>query len=118
VGPRCSFCGLVSGPFQEVGGTFPLLMCTGCQAARSASGTRGLLEPPSELLADYDPGQPELQWTCALCGYRCFVPTWLEDHTDGEHPGWVARFEVVRPYPRQVLRVVYRRAADQGSGEG
>jgi hypothetical protein len=79
---------------------------------------QGLLAPPSELLADYDPGQPELQWTCALCGYRCFVPTWLEDHTAAAHPGWVARFEVVRPYPRQLLRVVYRQVTDQGSGEG
>lgn len=32
----------------------------------------------------------------------------LEDHAATEHPGWVARFEVVRPYPNQHLRVVYR----------
>jgi hypothetical protein len=29
-----------------------------------------------------------------------------------EHPGWVARFEIVRPYPNQHLRVVYRQVED------
>jgi hypothetical protein len=110
VGPRCSFCGTTDGPFLEVGRGFPLLVCAGGQAARGHAAS-------AELLAHHDPGQPELQWTCALCDYRCFVPTWLEDHTAAEHPGWVARFEVVRPYPRQVLRVAHRRAAGQGSGE-
>jgi len=111
VGPRCSFCGTAAGPFLKVEGGLRLLMCTGCQATRGAGST-------DPLTAHYDPGQPYLQWTCALCDYQCFVPTWLEGHTAAEHPGWTARYEVVRPYPRQVLRVVYRRAAGQGSGEG
>jgi hypothetical protein len=103
-----TFCGTIDGPFLEVGGGLPLLMCPACQAARGRGAG-------NELLAAHDPGQPELQWTCALCPCRCFIPTWLEDHTAAEHPGWTARFEVVRPYPRQVLRVVYRRSGDSGS---
>jgi hypothetical protein len=47
-------------------------------------------------------------WGCALCEYRAVEPQALEVHTAGEHPGWVARYEVVRPYPHQQLRVVYR----------
>ncbi len=34
----------------------------------------------------------------------------LEAHAAAEYPGWVARFEVVRPYPDQELRVVFRQA--------
>jgi hypothetical protein len=68
VGPRCSFCGTQDGPFLQVEVGLALLMCPSCQAARGHG---------AELLAHHDPGQPELQWTCALCDYRCFVPTWL-----------------------------------------
>ena len=118
MGPRCSFCGTANGPFLEVGGGFPLLMCTGCQAARRSSGTAGLLEPPSELLAHHRPGEPYLQWGCPLCPYWAELPWLLEGHTAAEHPGWTATYELVRPLPRQVLRVVYRRAAGQGPGEG
>ena len=39
-------------------GLFTMLMCADCQAARGLG---------DELLAAYDPGQPHLQWTCALC---------------------------------------------------
>jgi hypothetical protein len=118
VGPRCSFCGTATGPFSEVGGAFPLLMCEACQAARHASGTAGLLEQPAELLAHHRPGEPHLQWGCPLCGYWAGLPWFLEGHTDAEHPGWTATYELVRPLPRQVLRVVYRRVAGQGPGEG
>jgi len=114
VGPQCSFCGTATGPFQAVGGAFPLLMCSGCQAARASSGTAGLLEPPAELLAHHRPGEPHLQWGCPLCGYWAGLPWFLEGHTDAEHPGWTASYELVRPLPRQVLRVVYRRVAGQG----
>jgi hypothetical protein len=34
VGQRCSFCGTTAGPFLEVGGALPLLMCGDCQIAR------------------------------------------------------------------------------------
>jgi hypothetical protein len=115
VGPRCSFCGTTTGPLQEVGGAFPLLMCPGCQAARRSSGTAGLLEPPTELLADHDPGRPWYHWGCALCEVRVIWPQELEGHTAQQHPGWTARFEIVRPYPRQVLRVIYRRSDGPGS---
>jgi hypothetical protein len=111
VGPRCSFCGTADGPFLEVEGGLSLLMCVDCQAARGAGST-------DPLTAHYDPGQPYLRRTCALCPARCFAPTWLEGHTAAEHPGWTGWYEILRPYPRQLLRVVYRRTADQGSGEG
>jgi hypothetical protein len=120
VGPQCSFCGTTDGPFLEVGGGFPLLMCTGCQAVRSSSGTAGLLAPPAELLAHREPGEPWLEWSCPIegCGYRVALPWWLEGHTAAEHPGWTATYELVRPLPRQVLQVVYRRVAGQGSDDG
>jgi hypothetical protein len=76
-------------------------MCERCQAARGHG--------PEPLLAAYDPGQPYLQWTCALCPQQVFWPGDLEDHTAQQHPGWTAEFEIVQPYPRQGLRVVYRR---------
>jgi hypothetical protein len=34
LGPRCSFCGAMTGPFLEVEGAFRLLMCGDCQIAR------------------------------------------------------------------------------------
>lgn len=111
MGPHCSFCGIPSGPFLEIEGGLRLLLCDRCQAARDPTAGP---EPP--LAARYDPGEPELQWTCALCDYRCFIPTWLEGHTALEHPGWVARFENLRPYPRQVLRMVYHRSDDAAPG--
>jgi len=112
-GPHCSFCGTATGPFLEVQGAFTLLMCPGCQAARDGTGGR---EPP--VLARHDPGQRYLQWTCALCPQQVFVPRDLEVHTTQQHPGWTARFEVVRPWPDQVLRVVYQRSAGQETSDG
>jgi hypothetical protein len=32
----------------------------------------------------------------------------LEWHTAAEHPGWTATYELLRPYPNQRMRVVYR----------
>jgi hypothetical protein len=107
VGPHCSFCGTTEGPFLAVEGLFTVLMCTGCQTAR-----RGR---PAELLADHDPGHPWLHWGCALCEYRAVEPQALGVHTAAEHPGWVARYEIVRPYPHQRLRVVYRQSEDPPS---
>jgi hypothetical protein len=102
VGPRCSFCGSTTGPFLEVGGSLKLWMCERCQAARGHG--------PDELEAPYDPGQPYLQWTCPLCGYQVFWGGDLEGRTAQQHPGWMAEFEILAPYPHQRLRVVYRRA--------
>jgi class 3 adenylate cyclase len=38
-----------------------------------------------------------------------------DGHTTRQHPEWTARFEVVRPYPRQLLRVIYYRSDGPGS---
>jgi hypothetical protein len=94
-------------------------MCPACQAARSGSNRdlpstqadrpRRDPDPPAELLARHDPGEPWYQWGCALCEAGVIWPGDLEGHTAKAHPGWTATFEVVRPYPRQLLRVVYRR---------
>ena len=104
MGPHCSFCGTSTGPFQEVEGLFTVLMCASRQAVR-----RGR---PAELLADYDPGQPWLHWGCALCELRVIQPEELELHTPAAHLGWEAHYQIVRPYPNQHLRVVYRQVED------
>jgi hypothetical protein len=106
VGSRCSFCGTTDGPFLQVEGLFTVLMCTSCQAVRQAS--------PAELLADYDPGEPWLKWTCPIegCGHRVIGPWELERHSAAEHPGWAACYELVRPYPNQLQRVVFRRVEE------
>ena len=36
----------------------------------------------------------------------------LEIHTAAGHSGWVACYKIVRPYPQQQLRVVYRQVED------
>jgi hypothetical protein len=106
VGPRCSFCGTEAGPYLDVEGGLRLLMCARCQVARGLA---------VELLAAYDPGQPYLQWSCALCPYQVFWPRDLEGHTAHQHPGWTAVFEILTPYPHQRLRVVYRGSDGLGS---
>jgi hypothetical protein len=108
-GSRCSFCGTTGGPFLQVQGLFPLLMCAACQAARAHSN-RGP-EQPAELLAHYDRGQPWYQWGCPLpgCGQWVILPWALEAHATVDHPCWVARYELVRPLPDQYERVVFRR---------
>jgi len=106
LGPHCSFCGTSTGPFSEVEGLFTVLMCRRCRAIRHAS--------LPELLAYHDPGEPWLKWGCPIqdCGHRVIIPHELEGHTAVEHPGWVARYELVRPYPDQLERVVYRQVED------
>jgi hypothetical protein len=111
VGPRCSFCGTFTGPFSEVEGLFTVLMCASCQAARSSRS------PPLELLAGHHPGEPRAQWSCPLegCDFEEFLPWALEGHTAAEHPGWVARYELVRALPNQLERVVFRRVEGSSS---
>ena len=106
MGPHCSFCGTSTGPFREVEGLFTLLMCARCQTIRR--------EPPAGLLAHHDPGEPWLKWGCPIegCGHRVIGPWELEDHTTAAHPGWVATYELVRAYPNQLQRVVYRQVQD------
>jgi hypothetical protein len=81
-------------------------MCGRCYAARYA--------PAAELLGPHDPGEPWLKWGCPLegCGWRSIGPDELEGHTAEEHPGWVAVYELLRPYPNQLQRVVFRRVAE------
>ena len=102
MGPHCSFCGTSTGPFSEVEGLFTVLMCRRCWAA---------MRPASlpELLAYHDPGEPWLKWGCPIlgCGHRVMGPDELEAHT-AEHPGWNATYELLRLYPDQLQRVVYR----------
>jgi hypothetical protein len=66
VGPHCSFCGTLTGPFSEVEGLFTVLICIPCLEVRQAR--------PDTLL------------------------------------GWTATYELLRPYPNQRQRVVYRRS--------
>jgi hypothetical protein len=63
------------------------------------------------------PGQPWLQWGCPIegCGRWVIGPWELEGHTAAEHPGWTATYELLRPYPNQRQRVVYRRSAAPSS---
>ena len=106
MGSHCSFCGTSTGPFREVEGLFVVLMCYRCQAIRHAER--------SELVARHDPGEPWLKWACPIerCGHRVIIPYDLEGHAAAEHPGWVARYELLRPYPNQLERVVYRQVED------
>jgi hypothetical protein len=85
-------------------------MCGRCFAVRHA--------PAGELLAFHDPGQPWLKWGCPIegCGQWVIGPWDLEGHTAAEHPGWTATYERVRPYPDQLLRVVYRQAEGPPAG--
>jgi hypothetical protein len=105
-GPHCSFCGSTIGSFREVEGLFTVLMCYRCEAIRHA-------ELP-ELVAHHDPGEPWLQWGCPIqgCRHRVIAPEELEGHAAPAHPGWVARYELVRPLPNQLERVVFRRVED------
>jgi hypothetical protein len=124
VGSRCSFCGTDEGPFRQIEGLFALLMCAGCQAARASSNRgppRTSVQPPmrdpgqpAEVLARHDPGQPWYKWGCPLPGCDCWVilPWDLEPHAAADHPGWVARYELVRPLPRQHERVVFQRVKE------
>ena len=53
------------------------------------------------------------KWGCPIddCGRWVIGPWELEWHTEAEHPGWTATYELLRPYPNQRQRVVYRRSA-------
>lgn len=108
-GSHCSFCGTADGPFLEIEGIFAVLMCAACQAARRARKS-------AQLLADHDPQQLWWQWGCPLCEHRATAPWDLEGHTTQQHPGWTAMFEIVRPDPPQLLRVLYHRS-DRSSSD-
>jgi hypothetical protein len=109
VGPHCSFCGTFTGPFSEVEGLFTVLICIPCLEVRLAQ--------PDTLLGLHDPGQPWEQWGCPIegCGHWFPGPWYLEWHTEAEHPGWTATYDLLRPYPNQRQRVVYRRSAPPAS---
>jgi hypothetical protein len=110
VGPHCSFCGTFTGPFSEVEGLFTVLICIPCLEVRLAG--------PDTLLGWHDPGRPWGQWGCPIegCGEWFIGPWYLEWHAAAEHPGWTATYELLRPYPNQRQRVVYRRSAQPAQG--
>jgi hypothetical protein len=98
VGPHCSFCGT----FSEVEGLFTVLICIPCLEVRQTQ--------PDTLLGLHDPGGPWLKWGCPIdgCG-QWVIGRWeLEGHTAAEHPDWMATYQLLRPYPNQRMRVVYR----------
>jgi hypothetical protein len=104
VGSHCSFCGTFTGPFSQVEGLFTVHICIPCLEVRRMR--------PDTLLGFHDPGQPWDKWGCPIdgCG-RWFLGPWdLEWHTEAEHPDWTATYELLRPYPNQRQRVVYRRS--------
>jgi hypothetical protein len=105
VEPHCSFCGTFTGPFSQVEGLFTVLICIPCLEVRQAQ--------PDTLLGLHDPGDPWFQWGCPIegCDKRFIGPWDLEWHTAAEHPGWTATYELLRPYPNQRMRVVYRRSS-------
>jgi hypothetical protein len=105
VGPHCSFCGTFTGPFSEVEGLFTALICIPCLEVRLAQ--------LDTLLGLHDPGQPWAKWGRPVEGCGCWVlgPWDLEGHTAAAHPDWSATYELLRPYPHQRQRVVYRRSA-------
>jgi hypothetical protein len=44
---------------------------------------------------------------------QVFLGPWdLEGHTAAEHPGWAATYQLLRPYPNQRMRVVFRQVED------
>ena len=49
------------------------------------------------------------------CGQWFLGPWDLEWHTAAGHPDWTATYELLRPYPNQRQRVVYRRRAPPAS---
>jgi hypothetical protein len=105
VGPHCSFCGTFTGPFSEIEGLFTVWICIPCLEVRLAQ--------PETLLGLHDPGQPWEKWGCPIngCGKWFPGPWYLEGHAAAEHPGWMATYELLRPYPNQRQRVVYRHHA-------
>jgi hypothetical protein len=96
-------------PFSEIEGLFTVLICIPCLEVRQAQ--------PDRLLGLHAPGQAWEQWGCPIdgCG-RWFIGPWdLEWHTEAEHPGWTATYELLRPCPNQRQRVVYRRSEPPAS---
>ena len=79
-------------------------------ARRSASLLGPVIPQRSPLCVLSEPGEPWLKWGCPIqgCGHRVIIPHELEGHAAAEHPGWVARHELLQPYPNQLERVVYR----------
>ncbi len=107
MGPHCSFCGTFTGPFSQVEGLFTVLICIPCLEVRLAQ--------PDTWLGLHDPGQPWRKWSNRRL--RQVVPRPLVSR--GAHraraPGWTATYELLRPYPDQRQRVVYRRSAPPAS---
>jgi hypothetical protein len=106
VGPHCSFCGTFTGPFSEVEGLFTVLICIPCLEVRQAQ--------PDTLLGLHDPGQPWEKWAARsrAAASRSSAPGIWSGTPRAEHPGWTATYQLLRPYPNQRMRVVYRQVDD------
>jgi hypothetical protein len=46
------------------------------------------------------------------CGHRVIGPEEFEGHTAAKHAGWTATYELLRPLPNQLQRVVVRRVEE------
>jgi hypothetical protein len=84
VGPHCSFCGTLTGPFSEIEGLFTVLICIPCLEIRLAQ--------PDTLLGLHDPGPVLGEVGLPNQRLRPLVPGpwYLEGHTAAEHPNWTA----------------------------
>jgi hypothetical protein len=110
VGPHCSFCGTSTGPFIEIEGLFTVLICIPYFEVRQAPARHPARLPrPGPALGTVG--------LCPIdgCGQWFIGPWYLEWHTAAEHPDWTATYQLLRPYPHQRQRVVYRRSASPAS---
>jgi hypothetical protein len=87
VGSRCSFCGIAEGPFLEVEA------CSRCRCAPLAGPPAAPIRQSCWRATTRGSGGP-----LEGCGYRVIPPHVLAGHAEAEHPGWVAGYELVRPY--------------------
>ncbi len=105
MGPHCSFCGTFTGPFSEIEGLFTVLICIPCLEVRLAQR--------DTLLGLHDPGQPWAKWAVQLraAAVGSSAPgIWRGTPRLSIRAGQPT-YELLRPYPNQRQRVVYRRSA-------
>ena len=67
---------------------------------------------PDELLAHHDPGEPWLQWGCALCDHRAVLSEELEAHTAAAADHYREHQAMTTPSQRLNFNDVRRRLDD------
>jgi hypothetical protein len=109
VGPHCSFCGTFTGPFSEIEGLFTVLICIPCLEVRLAQ--------PDTLLGLHAPGQPWAKWGSPIkgCGQWFSAPGSWRDMLRPRIRAGRRPTSLLRPYPNQRQRVVYRRSLPPAS---